>query len=356
MQSTDKTEADRRPARLSASWEQGIGPAEHQTRVAIGRHAAAQLGQDDGMDGRAVVVGEALIDVVQQGSVTEEHAGGSALNVAVALGRLDRPVDFLTRMGEDDRGAVLREHLRACGVDLLPESVVPSSPTSTAVATLDTQGVASYQFNLDWDVAIEAAPMTPLVVHASSMGTVTPPGGAKVADYMQRTRDRATISYDPNTRAGIMGPVDRVRPLVERLVGLSDVVKASTEDIAWLYPGSSAEEVVRRWSQAGPYLVVITDGENGALAATRQTLLQVPAEPATVVDTIGAGDTFSAGLIDGLWAQNLLSAHRRAQLAALSRDDAARLLVHAGRAAAITVSRAGARPPTRQEMIEAYGG
>ena len=303
-------------------------------------------------DRRALVIGEALVDVVRaaDGSTTE-HPGGSPANVALGLGRLGRGVDLLTWIGKDARGRLLGEHLGASGVAIVPGSD-SASRTSVAVATLSPRGAAAYDFDLTWQVPERWAspPAPPVVVHTGSIAAILEPGGADVTNVLAAHRESATLTYDPNVRPSLMPRADATRPIVEGLVALADVVKASDEDLAWLVDAPPLE-TARRWAGSGPGLVVVTMGDRGAVALTsdgRQIELLAPA--VVVADTVGAGDSFMAGLIDGLWTAGLLGADRRPALRRISERTVREVIARCIRIAAITVSRPGADPPTRAEL------
>lgn len=306
-----------------------------------------------GDTGRALVIGEALVDVVRTADGIEvEHPGGSPANVALGLGRLGREVHLLTWIGRDGHGAMVRRHLEASGVSVVPGSD-SAERTPVAVADVDDAGVATYRFDLSWHVPERwSAPAgAPLVVHTGSIGAVLEPGGPDVARILEAHRESATITYDPNLRPSLMPPPDRTRPVVERLVALSDVVKVSDEDLSWLEPGADPADVARRWATLGPALVVVTRGGEGATAVTADgRVLDVPAPEVTVADTVGAGDSFMGGLVDGLWSAGLLGGERRAALAAADDATLRQVLRRCAEIAAITVSRPGANPPTAAEL------
>lgn len=301
---------------------------------------------------RALVVGESLVDVVRRldGSVVD-HPGGSPANVAIGLGRLDRPVDLLTWFAPDAHGALVRQHLEDSAVHIMAGSDGAAS-TSVAIATLDESGAATYTFDLDWQVPAGATlPDDVVVVHSSTIGAALEPGGAAVLAILADARARSTVTYDPNIRPALLGSADVARPLVERLVKLADVVKVSDEDIAWLEPRVALIEIAARWATAGPGLVVVTRGGAGVLAITSGGVhVEVPAPIVDVADTVGAGDSFMSGLIDGLWTAGLLGADRRAALGAIDAVTLTRILERSARIAAITVSRAGANPPRAAEL------
>jgi fructokinase len=301
-----------------------------------------------------VVVGEALVDLVGQrgGRTLAAHPGGSPANVALGLARLGNPVTLKTRVGRDAFGAMVRDHLEASGV------VVDAGPgddkvsTTIAIATL-AAGIASYDFRIEWDVAsLVPLPVETRCLHTGSLGTVLPPGAANVIDLMERehARGRVTVSYDPNVRPALMGEAATARPSVERLVGLSDVVKVSDEDLRWLYPDRPDEEVAKVWLASGPALVVVTRGGAGVYAVSRGVELRRPAIRIDLVDTVGAGDSFTSGLLDGLRRADLIGAARRDALAAIDEATLADVVDDAAQIAAITCSRPGADPPTRAQL------
>ena len=289
------------------------------------------------MTEHALVVGESLVDVVRRadGTVTE-HPGGSAANVAVALARLGRPVRFLTALGDDPRGRLVVEHLTASGVVLAADPFVLSR-TSTAAATLGDDGSATYDFDLTWRLDPDRLPTElPHVLHVCSVGAVLPPGADAVASLADRFHGRALVSYDVNVRAALTGTGPDVVGRVERLAALADVVKASDEDLLALWPSREVADPAAHLRSLGAAAVVVTRGASGADWYADGGPAHVPAPPTEVVDTVGAGDTFAAAVIDALWDGP-----------ATAPED---LLAHAVRAAAVTVSRAGADPPYRQEL------
>ena len=298
-----------------------------------------------------LVVGEALVDVVlTRDGTSTEHPGGSPANVALGLARLGRQVHLLTRIGDDARGDGIRAHLEASGVRLEPGSVV-AGPTSTAAATIDEAGVASYEFAIDWALPDPVALGAATALHTGSIAAFLPPGGDAVVALLERAAGHVTLTYDPNARPRLMGDPVAALARVERIVRRCDVVKVSDQDLEWLTPGQDPVHVATRWLALGPALVVVTRGGDGssAVAASGRVDLAAPVVP--VVDTVGAGDAFMAGLIDHLAGAGLLGADRRAALRAATTDDVRAMLAHASRIAAITCSRAGANPPTRAELV-----
>ena len=302
---------------------------------------------------RLLVVGEMLIDIVRtpDGAVAE-HVGGSPANVAMGLARLGHEVDFATVLGDDDRGVRCTSLLEDVGVHLLPGSEHDEA-TSTADATIDEAGAATYLFDLHWDLPQVSLPGGTVHVHTGSIATTLTPGEAEVTSALARARTTATTSYDPNVRPTIMGESGSVRSRVEELVALSDVVKASDEDVAFLYGDTPIEEVMADWAGRGPGLVVITLGGHGVVyrvSSTGETRRE-PTAATQVVDTVGAGDSFMAGLISGLVDLGLLGgAQARSRLAAATRADVEPAIARALATSGVTVGRAGAYAPTRAEV------
>ncbi|ANH36893.1 2-dehydro-3-deoxygluconokinase [Nocardioides dokdonensis FR1436] len=293
-----------------------------------------------------MVVGEALVDVVRTADgAVGEHAGGSAANVAVALARLGRPVRFATAYADDERGALLARHLAGAGVRLASDPHVVRR-TSTAEATIGTDGGASYVFDLDWRLGEVPQDPTPLALHVCSLGAVVAPGAEAVVRLVEALRARTTITYDVNMRPAVTGAGPEVVEQVERLVALADLVKVSDEDLEVLLPMLGVEDAARRLLSLGPRAVVLTRGAEGATWWSEAGAVDVSPRAVEVADTIGAGDTFAAALVDGLWHLDLLGG----RLPTLSEASVHGLLDHASRAAAVTVSRPGADPPYRSEL------
>lgn len=304
--------------------------------------------------GDVLVVGESLVDVVvaRDGSVAE-RPGGSAANAAVALARLGRPVRLATAYADDERGRLLAGHLAAEEVALAGD---PYTLARTAVATarIAEDGGASYDFDVEWRLGPAGpgggdGPHVPHVLHVCSLAPVLAPGADDVLDLVDRLRAGTTVTYDVNARPSLTGAGPAVVARVEAMAGLADLVKASDEDLHALWADRSFEAAVAALLGLGPVAVVVTHGADGATwHAASGGAGRVPAQPVEVVDTIGAGDTFGAALLDGLWP--VLGYGGRGRLAEL--DDAvwADALGHAVRCAAITVGRPGADPPRRSDL------
>jgi fructokinase len=288
-----------------------------------------------------VVIGEALIDVVTTPEGKTEHPGGSPANVAYGLARLGVPTGLLTSIGTDRRGDALEEHLAGAGVTLLP-GARSLERTSTATATIARDGSANYAFDITWDVEpLDPARIPPRVVHTGSIASFLSPGAGNVKATLQELRSECIITYDPNIRPALLGTHAEALHAFEELVHLSTVVKLSDEDAEWLYPKKALEETATHILGLGADLAVITKGSSGSLLATPAASLSIPAAKTPVVDTIGAGDSYMSALILGLLTRGT------GGLAPSVLDQLGRA---AATAAAITVSRAGARPPTEDEL------
>jgi fructokinase len=304
-----------------------------------------------------VVVGEALVDLTaDEGDPTRftAHPGGSPANVAVTLARLGTPVRFAGRLARDGFGRLLRDHLSANGVDL-SLCVDAAEPTGLAVVTMDANGRTEYAFHVtgtaDWQWSTAELPhgldADTLAIHTGSLALAVPPGGPAIAVWLAEQRARRVISIDPNVRPPVLGDPRAYRPRLESWVARSDIVKASVEDLAWVYPGEDPDRVALRWSARGAALVVITHGANGVDAIVDGQVVRRPARPATVADTVGAGDAISGALLDWLARHERLS---RPALAAITPVEVAAALDFAAEVAAVTVSRPGADPPRRDEL------
>lgn len=320
------------------------------------------------MSSYLAVIGECLVDVVHsETSAPKAHVGGSPLNVAVGLARLEHPVVFAGRWGDDDYGRMIARSLKAQGItNLLPADELP---TSVATATLDPTGQASYEFALDWQLP-SAEEMEqkfrdlaaqdqhdddgPLMhLHTGSLGAVIEPGAETVKGVLDRARPGATISYDPNYRPTLVPNRERAREQVEEFVARADIIQASTDDLELLYPERSHTETMQAWLQLGPALVTVTRGASGAMALARSGFAEQEAFPIEVADTVGAGDSFMAATLSTLHSRGLLGGQNRDALQAISSADVAAVIRTASQAAAITSARFGAQPPTAAELSAA---
>ncbi|MDR7082467.1 fructokinase [Arthrobacter ginsengisoli] len=306
-------------------------------------------------DGSLVtVIGESLVDIIDdpRRGTLEAHPGGSPLNVAVGCSRLDLRTRLITHFAEDPYGQLIAQHLRGNGVDATAGG---SRPTSTAVASLDAAGAADYTFAISWDLNGASIPALAAVegslhVHTGSIASVLSPGSGSVRRLIEAARPCATVSFDPNCRPAISPDAAEARDRAEDFVAASDVVKASDDDLRWLYPDRTPDESMAAWLELGPSLVALTRGADGPVIITRKGRVELPGEAITVADTVGAGDSFMAALISGLAQLDALGAAARSRLRGITPEELQALAAYANRAAAITCSRPGASPPTSAEL------
>jgi fructokinase len=299
------------------------------------------------------VAGEALIDlVVTGGGQVDARPGGGPYNAARTLARLGVPAAFLGRLAGDGFGRLLRGQLTAEGVVLgLPE---PSSrPSTLAVATLDPAGVADYAFYLDGTAAADvtlpalraALPDEVTAVHVGTLGLVMEPVGAAIEQLvLTSVPDGALVFLDPNCRPGTITDAAAYRERIGAIARRADIVKASTEDLAYLYPGVTPDVAAKALRDTGPALVIVTDGPRPVQAFGRGLSALCPVPAVTVADTIGAGDAFGGGFL-AWWTDNGLG---RAEL---RNPELVGPALRAGAAtSALTCTRPGADPPTLAEL------
>lgn len=299
-------------------------------------------------------IGEALVDVVIRGEESVEKVGGSPLNVAGVLASLKQPTKLAAWWGKDSRGALIEEYAQAHDLGIVGGSAA-APRTSVAYARLDEHGHATYEFDLDWDLPQLPDSSSIAHLHTGSIAATLEPGGSKVLATLDAMAGRCTISYDPNARPAIMGSPETTRERVEEIIARCDVVKASDEDVAWLYPGSDPIDVMRRWQELGATLVVVTRGDSGAYARLRHERDTLAVSPmyVHVVDTVGAGDSFMGGLLSALLDAGLLgSADAQGRLREARWADVIPALHRATITSSITVSHEGAYAPRPTEVIE----
>ncbi|WIB26476.1 carbohydrate kinase [Curtobacterium sp. MCSS17_015] len=287
-----------------------------------------------------VVIGEALVDVVDRPAGRVEQPGGSPMNVAVGLARLGTPARLVCALGDDDRGSAVLAHVAASGVAVDATRI---GRTSTAVATIEEHGGASYAFDLDWRLDPVDVPAGTPLVHVGSIGAVLRPGAGAVLDAVRGRPSGTLCSLDPNVRPTITPDRDAVLAALAPLVAEADVVKLSDEDAAWLWPDRDVDAVLDGLLAAGVGLAAVTLGGSGCAIASRSARRRSPAPAVEVVDTIGAGDSFMSGLLVGVLSG-------RVEPGDLDGAELERLAGLALACAAVTVSRPGADPPTRAEL------
>lgn len=299
------------------------------------------------------VIGEALVDLVPGDTpgLYQARPGGSPFNVAVGLARLGHRTALMARLADNTFGRQLRARAVAEGLDLA-HAPHAAEPTTLAVVGLDSSARASYDFyatgTADWqwtEAELARVPRDTSVLHLGSLASWTAPGDSRLhaTAAALRREGRVVISYDPNVRPDLLREPTRARPLIERFGRVAHIVKASREDIDWLYPGAGPEQVSNRLLELGAQLVVITDGPRGAhLYRAGSAPVACPGRQVQVADTIGAGDAFAAGLLGGLSRRGLLTPD---DLLRWPSDLLEATLREAVLISALTCERVGADPP-----------
>lgn len=301
--------------------------------------------------------GEALIDMLPRHTTAQEgafapYAGGAVFNTAIALGRLGAPASFFSGLSLDFFGKQLREALAASHVDTR-YAPLSDRPTTLAFVQLN-DGHASYVF---YDENTAGRMLTPTdlpqlddSVDAMLFGAISlisEPAGGTYEDFMRREQADRVMMLDPNIRPNFIPDKAKHLARIRNMMAMADIVKLSDEDLDWFGEDGSPEAVIQRWLDRGPKLVVVTHGSKGAVGYTKHHTVTVVPQKVDVVDTVGAGDTFNGGVLASLHEQKLLS---KTDIAHLSEDAIRRALSLGAKAAAITVSRAGANPPWRHEL------
>jgi len=301
--------------------------------------------------------GEALIDMLPRETTQGEkgfapYAGGAIFNTAIALGRLGVPTAFFTGLADDMMGEILRETLTASKVDFTPCAIV-SRPSTIAFVKL-VNGQATYAFYDEGTAGrmITEADLPTLddrceALHFGAISLIPEPCGSTYEALMDREHARRVISLDPNIRPGFIKDKQAHMARISRMAAMSDILKFSDEDLAWFGIEGDHDALAAHWLNHGAKLVVITKGAEGAEGYTRSLKVTVPSERVSVVDTVGAGDTFDAGILASLKMNNLLT---KAAVASLDEKALRDALGLGAKAAAVTVSRAGANPPWAHEI------
>jgi fructokinase len=302
-----------------------------------------------------LISGEALIDLIPDPDKENGYdavLGGSPYNVAIGLARLGSQTAFVSRISADGNGEALAAALTQNGVDL---SFVArdSRPTTLAFVMRGTAKTGSrYSFYLDatafdgtWPFP-KAWPRDGRHLHVGSIAAVDPRHGNAVVEALKAARPHATVSFDPNIRPLVTPDRESVARLVERLASLAHVVKASEEDLEWLYPGRAIEDSLLAWTELGPRFCVATRGERGALGVLGTAHVEVPAPHVKIVDTVGAGDSFMSALLSAMDRDSALGADAPSP----NRVALEQWLRFAAAASAITCTRKGSDPPTRAEV------
>ena len=286
------------------------------------------------------VVGEALMDLIPVNGERVPMVGGGPANTAKAVARLGYTTQFIGGISSDEFGSAIEVELLRSGVDL---SLVLRGdlPTALAIATIDSHGLAKYDFELDGTTSFAFNSSwlpsgEPDVIHIGSVATMLEPGASELLKWAEEKS--VPIIFDPNVRPSIQGDKGLYRAAIERWIGVSTIVKLSEDDLNWLY---GDESIVSSWLESGPELVIVTRAEKGLTAYGKGFSLEVPALKVDVVDTVGAGDTIGAVVVEGVLIHGAN---------ALRGEVLQDVLERAARAASITCSRAGANPPTRDEL------
>ena len=305
------------------------------------------------MQQRILVVGEALVDVVPPTARRPARTlpGGSPANVAVGLARLGIPATLATSLGADEHARLIDAHLAAAGVTV-DNRAASEGPTSVARVSFDAAGEPGYDFALSWAITSVALPADAVTLHTGSLAAALAPGRFEVDSVMARAGTAGlTVSYDPNIRPALLADRASERTRVEQQVAHADLVRASTADLAWLYPGTDPVAVAAGWLAGRPALVVVTRGELGCTAFTGAETVTVPARPVEVIDPVGAGDEFTAALLAGLYRAGRLGAGW--PTGGVPLPELTGILTAAATAAALTCARPGADPPTTAELNRA---
>jgi fructokinase len=294
------------------------------------------------------VAGEVLIDLIPDGSERKPIAGGGPANTAKALSKLGIDTQFIDGISSDEYGQMAKEELVESGVKL-DYVKYSDKPTCLAIISLSDSGSASYEFVIENTATFDFTstwlpnPQTeqPAVLHIGTLATVIEPGASVLFEWAQSVAKVAPIVFDPNIRPAVMNDREQYVKQVERWVSVSSAVKVSDEDLKWLYPTLEIDQVVNNWLAKGPSLIVVTYGDKGLAGYRQGEKVSVDAVKVKVADTVGAGDTVGAILVEAIVKDGL---------DALNRVRLEMMLKRAAKAAATTVSRSGANPPTLKEI------
>ncbi|MER8664036.1 carbohydrate kinase [Mesorhizobium sp. M1148] len=301
--------------------------------------------------------GEALIDMLPRTTTQGEPAfapyvGGAVFNTAIALGRLGAPAGFFSGLSSDLFGGQFRE---ALGASKVSSTYAHTSPRPTTLAFVRlTNGQATYTF-YDENTAgrmltTEDLPKLGAEIEAMLFGAISlisDPAGAAYEEFMKREHQRRVMMLDPNIRPNFIPDKAKHLRRIRSMMAMADIVKLSDEDLHWFGEAGSHDDVIRNWLDRGPKLIVVTHGSEGAVGYSRDHKVTVMPHKVEVVDTVGAGDTFNAGILASLHEQGLLT---KVGIGGLSEDAIRQALALGAKAAAVTVSRAGANPPWRHEI------
>jgi fructokinase len=294
------------------------------------------------------VCGEVLIDLIPDSTERRAVVGGGPANTAKALSKLGITTQFIDGISTDKYGQMALNELQKDGV-LLDFVKFSDKPTCLAIVSLNSKGGATYEFVID-DTATfdfshswlpDATDKKPLLLHIGTLVTAIEPAASVLFEWAKKVALVAPIVFDPNIRPAVMSDRNEYVKQVERWVSISNAVKVSDDDIYWLYPGQDLDKVTKRWLEMGPELIVVTFGDKGLAGHRENSKISVNAKKVVVADTVGAGDTVGAILVEAIIEDGLDN---------LTDERLSMMLDRAARAAAITVSRSGAQPPGRDEI------
>ena len=294
------------------------------------------------------VAGEVLIDLISHANTSQPIVGGGPANTAKALARVGVDTQFIDGISTDNYGLMIKDELLTSGIKL-DYVKYSDKPTCLAKVSLDKKGSASYEFVIEGTATFDfsqqwlpnPAQLKPSLLYTGTLATIIEPGASELFTWAQSVAKVAPIVFDPNIRAAVMDDRKIYLSQVERWVAISSAVKVSQEDLTWLYPSLEIDQIVNNWLTLGALLVVVTFGDQGLAAYRSGEKIKVDAIKVKVVDSVGAGDTVGAILVEAIVKDGLAS---------LSGRSLEMMLKRAAKAAAITVSRAGANPPTSEEI------
>ena len=301
------------------------------------------------MSNQVWVCGEVVIDLIPDGTERRAVVGGGPANTAKALSKLGIATQFIDGISTDKYGQMALKELHKDGV-LLDFVKFSDKPTCLAIVSLNAKGGASYEFVID-DTATfdfshswlpDATVSKPALLHIGTLVTAIEPAASVLFEWSSKVAKVAPIVFDPNIRPAVM--IDRAKYVkqVERWISISNAVKVSDDDIYWLYPGQDLDKVAKRWLGMGPELIVVTFGDKGLAGYRKDSKISVDAKKVVVADTVGAGDTVGAILVEAIIEDGLDK---------LVNERLTSMLDRAAKAAAITVSRTGALPPSSDEIL-----
>ena len=300
------------------------------------------------MSNQVWVCGEVLIDLIPDGTERRAVVGGGPANTAKALAKLGIDAQFIDGISTDKYGQMALKQLHKDGV-LLDFVKFSDKPTCLAIVSLNKQGGASYEFVIEGTATFDFSaswlpdPVAnkPSLLHIGTLVTAIEPAASVLFEWAKKVAKVSPIVFDPNIRPAVMSDRAEYVKQVERWVSISSAVKVSDDDIYWLYPGVELDLIANKWLALGPELVVVTFGDKGLTGYRKNEKIAVDAKKVVVADTVGAGDTVGAILVEAIIEDGLNK---------LTGMRLSVMLDRAAKAAAITVSRTGALPPSKAEI------